>query len=211
MILKMTEKLPKEAHGKDRRRDSLPRGFYRRECLTVARELLNKHLVVGERVGRIVEVEAYAGADDPGSHAFRGRTPRNGIMFGPPGFLYVYFTYGMHWCANAVCDVEGTPSAVLLRALHPISGLEAMRTARPRARRDTDLCSGPAKLCQALGITGEQNGADLIAGDGDVWIADGGTPPPRSPGRSSRIGLSAGQDLPWRWFVKGNPHLSRRT
>jgi len=189
----------------------LPREFYRRECPTVARELLGKLLVVGDLAGRIIEVEAYTGDDDPGSHAYRGRTPRNAIMFGPPGYLYVYFTYGMHWCANAVCDDEGKAAAVLIRALHPVNGIDIMRAARRRARYEIDLCSGPAKLCQALGLTGEHGGADLVVGDRGVWIADDGKPPPRRPGRSGRIGLSAGQERRWRWFIKGDPNLSRRS
>lgn len=212
MAQKVSQAEERKAASENRaQRIVLPRPFYRRDSLTVAHGLLNKLLVVGDLAGRIVEVEAYTGADDPGSHAYRGRTPRNSIMFGPPGHLYVYFTYGMHWCANAVCDDEGTPSAVLIRALHPVAGLSRLRAARPRARRDRDLCSGPAKLCQAFGLTGEHDGADLVSCDRGVWLADDGQPPPEFPGRSGRIGLSAGQDLPWRWFVEGDPNLSRRS
>ena len=134
--------------------------------VTVAPWLLNKVLARGERAGRIVEVEAYHGANDAASHAFRGRTPRTAVMFGPPGFLYVYFTYGMHWCANVVCGPEGEAAAVLIRALAPLTG--SRRCGRPARRRgvDRDLCNGPAKLCQALGITGDDNGADLLAPPG---------------------------------------------
>jgi DNA-3-methyladenine glycosylase len=180
----------------------------------VAPELLNKLLVRDGRVGRIVEVEAYAGREDPGSHAFRGMTRRNATMFGPPGRLYVYFTYGMHWCSNAVCGEEGDGTAVLLRAVAPVAGLEEMRSARNAggggARRERDLCSGPGKLCQAFGITREHDGADLVTGDRGVLIVDDGTAPPCPPGNSVRIGITAGSALPWRWFVQGDPNLSRR-
>lgn len=187
----------------------LPRSFYARDALEVAPELLDKVIRVGERSGRIVEVEAYRGPDDPGSHGFRGPTPRTEVMYGPPGHLYVYFTYGMHWCANAVCGEEGTASAVLIRALAPVSGLERMRAVRPAARRDRDLCSGPAKLCQALGITGDDDGCCVVTGDRGILIADDGTPPPLAPAQSRRIGLSAGVELPWRWVVPGEANLSR--
>lgn len=187
----------------------VPRDFYRRDARVVAPLLLNKILVGRDAAGRIVEVEAYCGAEDAGSHAFRGRTRRNAVMFGPPGYLYVYFTYGMHWCANAVCGEEGVASAVLIRALAPLAGLAAMRPRRPRARRDVDLCSGPAKLCQAVDVTGDDDGADLVAGDRGITLRDDGTPPPAAPGQSPRIGLSAGAEHPWRWVVPGEAHLSR--
>ena len=195
------------------------RDFYRRDPREVAPELLNKLLVrrgtagdgddAAERVGRIVEVEAYCGGIDPGSHAYRGLTPRNRTMFGPPGGLYVYFTYGMHWCANAVCGEDGEGVAVLLRALAPVAGLDAMRAVRPRARRDRDLCSGPAKLCQALGLGRAFDGADLVTGDRGVVVCDDATPPPADPVQTTRIGLSAGAEHPWRWYVRGDPNVSR--
>lgn len=196
------------ASGPDEALCPLSREFFGRDGREVAPELLGKVLTCRGTSGRIVEVEAYAGLEDPGSHAYRGPTPRTEIMFGPPGFLYVYFSYGMHWCANAVCGQEGTASAVLIRALAPLSGLESMRQRRTRARRDRDLCSGPAKLCQALEIGKADNGADLVSGDRGITIANDGAPPPR-PGQSERIGLSAGQEHPWRWFVPGDLNLSR--
>jgi DNA-3-methyladenine glycosylase len=186
--------------------------------VVVAPWLLNKVLARGERAGRIVEVEAYDGANDPASHAYRGLTPRTAIMFGPPGFLYVYFTYGMHWCANVICGPEGQAAGVLIRALEPIAGVEQMREARPAARRDRDLCNGPAKLCQALGITGADNGADLLAArspsgsaaaGGLVHLRDDGTPPPRRPGRGTRIGIKVATEKRWRFWVPGNPSVSR--
>ena len=188
----------------------LEQEFYARDPRDVAPELLNKVLVSGECRGRIVEVEAYAGADDPGSHGYRGMTPRTEVMFGPPGRLYVYFTYGMHWCANVVCGEVGECAAVLLRALTPLAGLENMRERRPKARRDTDLCSGPAKLAAALGIHGDANGADLMSAEMGIELLDDGIAPPSDPGRSVRIGLSSGSELPWRWYVSSCPDLSRR-
>ncbi|HKA03909.1 MAG TPA: DNA-3-methyladenine glycosylase [Acidimicrobiales bacterium] len=189
---------------------ALPRGFYRRDSRDVAPLLLGKVLVVGRQRVRIVEVEAYVGAEDPGSHAYRGLTSRNRVMFGPPGHLYVYFTYGMHWCANVVSGVEGVAQAVLLRAGAPLAGIEEMRAARPAARRDRDLCSGPARLCQALGIGPEHDGADLVRpAPGAPWIGDDGTAPPAEPGVSTRVGLSRGVEHPWRWFVAGDPNVSR--
>ena len=190
----------------------LARDFYARNALEVAPELLNKVLVAPDgRAGRIVEVEAYRGADDPGSHGFRGMTRRNATMFGPPGHLYVYFTYGMHWCANVVAETDGAAAAVLLRALTPLEGLEAMYTARgPAARRDRDLCSGPAKLTQALGMDGDLDGADLVSGDRGVTIVDDGQPSPPEPAVTTRIGLSNGAELPWRFCVAGAADLSRR-
>ena len=190
----------------------LPFDFYARSALEVGPDLLNKVLAAPDgRAGRIVEVEAYRGADDPGSHGFRGMTRRNASMFGPPGHLYVYFTYGMHWCANVVAESEGVAAAVLLRALTPLGGLEAMYAARgPAARTERDLCSGPAKLTQSLGIDGSLDGADLVTGDHGVTILDDGQPPPPDPAVTTRIGLSNGTELPWRFCVAGAADLSRR-
>lgn len=199
------------------RRRTVPRSLYSADSLDVAPLLLNKLLVRGRRVGRIVEVEAYRGADDPASHAYRGPTRRNATMFGPPGRLYVYFTYGMHWCANVVCGPEGLAQAVLLRALAPVAGVEEMRQARLAGRAgrtgrplgDRYLASGPARLCQALGITGDDDGADLVRGDRRLRIVDDGIPPPRRPGLSGRVGLSSAAELPWRFFLAGDPHVSK--
>jgi DNA-3-methyladenine glycosylase len=199
---------------------TLPRSFYARDAREVAPELLNKVLVRRAPGGpplaaRIVELEAYCGAEDAGSHAYRGPTPRTAAMFGPAGHLYVYFTYGMHWCANVVTGERGTAAAVLLRAAAPVEGLDLMRARRPAARRDRHLCAGPARLCSAFAITGEQDHADLvraIASWGALRILDDGTPPPAEPLVTARIGLSAGRgdEHPWRFVVPGSEHASRR-
>jgi len=193
--------------GRGRR---LPRAFYRRDPLDLAPDLLNKVVRLGGRSGRIVDVEAYCGALDPASHAYRGESVRNATMFGPPGRLYVYFTYGMHWCANVVGAEEGVAGAVLLRALAPLQSLDQMAVARPAARQERDLCSGPAKLCQAFGIDRSFDGADLPTADRGVTIVDDGVGPPTEPGISGRIGISAGADSPWRWYVKDDPNVSGR-
>ena len=191
----------------------VPRAFYGGDPVVVGPMLLNKLLVRrdegGDRVGRIVEVEAYRGDEDPASHAFCGPTNRNAVMFGPPGRLYVYFTYGMHFCANAVCGPPGTGHAVLLRALAPVSGIESMRSARPPGTKDPQLTNGPAKLCQAFGIAAEENGADLVTGKGGLTIRDDGVPPPARPGVSGRVGIRRAVEFPWRWWVPGDPSVSR--
>ena len=188
----------------------LERDFYRRDPREVAPELLHKVLVAGRCRGLIVETEAYCGPVDPASHAYRGPTRRNATMFGPPGHLYVYFTYGMHWCANAVCGAEGEGLAVLLRALHPLAGLEEMWTRRPAARRERDLCSGPARLCQALGIDGSHDGDDLVSGGDGTSIIDAETAPPARVVRTTRVGINVATDQPWRWYVADDEHVSRR-
>jgi len=187
----------------------LPREFYRRHPAEVAPELLNKILVRSDgRAARIVEVEAYAGSEDPAAHSFRGPTTRTATMFGEAGHLYVYFTYGMHWGSNAVCGEVGQGYGVLLRAAEPLLGVELMRQARPRARRERDLASGPGKLSQAFGITGVFDGADLVGGDRGLWIACDGTPPPDAPVVGPRIGISRAVEFPWRWHVPGHLHVS---
>ena len=155
------------------------------------------------RSGRITEVEAYGGLDDPASHSARGETPRNRPMFGAAGTVYVYFTYGMHWCANVVTGAVGDPQAVLLRAVEPLEGLDAIRAARPRARRDRDLANGPAKLCEALGIGQWANGVALGAdvGGRSIRLLDDGTPPPAVPLVGPRVGISVAQEIPWRFRV----------
>lgn len=188
----------------------LPRDFYRRDPREVAPDLLNKLLVAADgRRARIVETEAYCGPLDAAAHTYRGKTPRNAVMFGRPGLLYVYFTYGMHYCCNAVCGEEGEGVAVLLRAAEPVAGLDLMRKARPAAKRERDLCSGPARLCQAFGIDRSQDGADLVAVDRGLAIVDDGTPPPRDPVVGPRIGIRHAAEEPWRWYVRGNPHVSK--
>lgn len=190
--------------------DIVPRSFFHRDAREVAPQLLNKLLACADgRAGRIVEVEAYVGAIDPAAHTFRGMTKRNAVMFGPPGHMYVYFTYGMHWCANTVCSAEGEGSGVLMRALEPVAGIATMRASRPRIHKDRDLCSGPARLTQAMGITGAQNGIDLVRARDGYTILDDGMPPPDEVIGSARIGIREGTDLLWRWFVAGNPHVSR--
>ncbi len=161
------------------------------------------------RSGRIVEVEAYEAADDPASHAYRGRTPRNGVMFGPAGHLYVYRSYGIHWCANIVCGPIGEAGAVLIRALEPLDGVEEMWPDRPKARTSTDLASGPGKLCAALGIGGEHDGVDLLAGDGPVRLLTGTPVEPAGVVDGPRIGITRAVERPWRFAIAGNPHVSR--
>ncbi len=198
--------IPRVTHGA-----VLPRAFYRRDSRVVAPALLNKVLVGADgRSGRIVETEAYCGSLDAAAHTYRGKTPRNASMFGPPGMLYVYFTYGLHYCCNTVCGEVGEGIGVLLRALAPLSGLEQMRALRPKARRDRDLCSGPGRLTQAMGISRAHDGIDLVTGGGGFYIIDDGTPPPLELTPSGRIGIRHAADEAWRWYVPGDVNVSRR-
>ena len=181
----------------------LNRDFFARDVHDVARALIGAELLVRGVGGPIVEVEAYS-PDDPAAHGFRGRTERNASMFGPPGHAYVYRSYGIHWCLNVVCEAEGVPSAVLIRALEPTNDLEEMR-----ARRGVDdpclLCSGPGRLGEALGVTRAEDGLpldrppfELRAGNGPYEIAVG-----------TRIGLTKAADRPWRYGLAGSSYLSR--
>jgi DNA-3-methyladenine glycosylase len=172
--------------------------------------LLGCTLSAGGVTVRLTEVEAYAGTGaDPASHAHRGRTARNAVMFGPAGFAYVYFTYGMHWCMNVVTGAEGTASAVLLRAGEVVSGLDVARARRPAIRRDVDLARGPARLCATLGIDRDAYGVDLLDGAGPVRLA----PPARPVARAAvatgpRVGVTGAHDLPWRFWIAGDPTVS---
>ena len=197
----------------------LPRDFYDRDAITVARELIGCLFVREEKWGRVgvrlVETEAYRGTIDPGSHGYRGPTPRTQTMYGPPGKLYVYFTYGMHWCANIVCAREGVCEAVLLRAGEPVFGADRMRRRRPGIKSDRLMAAGPARLTQAMGIGKRHDGASLLRGGEFFCAADELTHEYRASeiAQTVRVGLSAGRggDLPWRFVVPGHPYASRRS
>jgi DNA-3-methyladenine glycosylase len=173
--------------------------------LQVAPRLLGSVLRRGEVACRITEVEAYDGSRDPGSHAFRGPTARNAVMFGPPGHLYVYFTYGMHYCCNVVCGPDGSASAVLLRAGEIIDGVQEARALRTAARHDRDLARGPARLCMALGIAADANGHDLTAPPLTLTVAEGSVGTVES---GPRVGLRHAADRPWRFWLAGDPTVS---
>jgi DNA-3-methyladenine glycosylase len=178
--------------------------------LDVARDLLGRDVTTVTAAGRVTvrltEVEAYAGAVDPGSHAFRGETPRNAVMFGGPGRAYVYFTYGMHWCVNLVCDRPGVASAVLLRGGEVVEGLDLARVRRPGSS-DRDLARGPARLTRALGIDGSWNGVDALRGA--LRVTQGEPVPEGAVRTGPRVGVSgAGAPTPWRFFVEGAPSVS---
>jgi DNA-3-methyladenine glycosylase len=195
--------------------------FYGRDALAVARDLIGCLFVHDGPTGRLgvrlVEAEAYRGPIDPGSHGYGGMTRRTRTMFGPPGRLYVYFTYGMHWCANVVCAREGVCEAVLLRAGEPVLGKEAMRARRGGIRDDRLIAAGPARLTQAMGIGKEHDAASLLRG-GSFWCAeDDETDSYRAAEiaqtQTVRVGLAHGRgdDIPWRFVVLGNPYASRRS
>ncbi|MFE3451108.1 DNA-3-methyladenine glycosylase [Nonomuraea sp. NPDC059194] len=181
--------------------ERLSRDFFDRPAHEVAPELLGRVLVHGDVAVRLTEVEAYGPpGQDPASHTYRGPTPRNAVMFGPPGHLYVYFTYGMHFCANLVCLPEGLGSGVLLRAGEVVSGLPQARARRPGAK-DRDLARGPARLATALGIGRADNGQDMI---GRVLQGE----PATSVASGPRTGISSAAETPWRFWIDGDPTVS---
>lgn len=205
-------------HGLKRPLRRLTRAFYERAADDVARDLIGCILFhdspEGRTAVRLVETEAYRGVLDPGSHGFRGITPRTQVMYGPPGKLYVYFTYGMHWCANLVSAKEGHCEGVLLRAGEPLEGIELMRERRGGVAKDTLLASGPGRLAQAMGLGREHNGMSVLRGS-DVWcVEDALTDGVRrgEVAQTPRIGLAAGRgdEIPWRWVIPGHPHASRK-
>ena len=190
----------------------LPRSFYLRPTLTIAKDLLGKYIVrkLGKKSlnGKIVEVEAYLGEKDPASHAFRGRTKRNEVMFKEGGHLYVYFTYGMHFCSNVVTESEGVGHAVLLRAVEPVNGVEVMQQLRGSKGAGVNVTNGPAKMCEAFGIQRDQNGTDLTGNE--IFLAEGEKIQGSKIGSSTRIGIRNGIDKRWRFFIKENPFVSKR-
>jgi DNA-3-methyladenine glycosylase len=181
----------------------LGRRFFARSVHVVAPELIGASLLVDGVGGTIVEVEAYHHTD-PAAHSYRGRTERNAVMFGPPGYAYVYRSYGIHWCLNFVCEREGSASAVLIRAIEPIYGIAAMRRRRKLAEARL-LCSGPGRVCQALGITGAHNGLALNQPPFELRAAKAESEITIGP----RIGITKAADVPWRYGQKGSRFLSR--
>lgn len=191
-----------------------PREDLTGESTVAAPRLLNAVLsVTGPdgvvREGRIVEVEAYRGERDPASHAYRGRTARNATMFERPGLLYVYRSYGIHWCANVVAGTDGVAEAVLIRAVEPLTGLDAIRAARPGIDRDVELANGPGKLCAALGITGDYDGTDLCGRSSRVRLRRDALDPPARPVRTTRVGITRAVWHRWRYLVPDHPGVSR--
>ena len=186
------------------------RDFLRRSPLEVAPALLGSRLTVGEVSLRITEVEAYLGVgEDPGSHSFRGQTPRNATMFGDAGHLYVYFTYGMHTCANIVCSPPGTSGGILVRAGEVVAGIDTARGRRTTSKRDTDLAQGPARLTVALGIAMTDDGADLSSSRVRLDVAAPLAPALISSGpRTGVAGPGGSVDYPWRYWITGDPTVS---
>ena len=186
----------------------LPRSFYDRSVLEVARDLLGCLVVGREVVVRLTEVEAYGGRDDPASHAFRGPTPRNAPMFGESGHLYVYFTYGMHHCANVVAGRTGDASAVLLRAGEVVAGAPIVRVRRPEGPA-RDLARGPARLAKAVGLDLTGNGIDVTQRNDVLWLAPDGNALSEDIAAGPRVGIRQGTDLPWRLWLAGDPTVSQ--
>ena len=186
----------------------LPGSFYNRPTLTVAKEVLGKHLVyqapLGKISARIVEVEAYIGEDDPACHAARGKTARNEVMFGKPGTAYIYFIYGMYHCLNVVTEAAGTPAAVLIRAGEAVEGFNLMKRNSPK-KNDKNILSGPGLFCRAFGLTTIQNGLDLT--EKSIYL-ETHYEDNIEIGRSSRIGISNGKELLWRFYDKNSNALS---
>ncbi|WP_250007668.1 DNA-3-methyladenine glycosylase [Actinoplanes sp. M2I2] len=173
-----------------------------------ARRLLGWHLTANDVTVRLTEVEAYSGlGEDPASHAHRGRTGRNAVMFGPAGFLYVYQIYGMHFCANIVCGEEGRAAAVLLRAGEVVEGLPYARERRPASRGDTDLAAGPAKLMQVLALDRGANGTSVVDGTGPLTVSPG-SGPKVAVAAGPRVGVTAAHDVAWRFWIEGDPTVS---
>jgi DNA-3-methyladenine glycosylase len=190
----------------------LDRDLLSRPAPDVAPDLLGAVLEVDSPQGTVAvalsEVEAYAGLADPASHAFRGRTQRTAVMFGPAGFLYVYFVYGMHWCCNVVCGPDGEASAVLLRAGRVIAGEPVARSRRPAARTAVELARGPARLASALGLVGTDTGVDLLDPASPVRLRAGAPVPAAAIRRGPRVGVAVAAEVPWRLWVDGDPTVS---
>jgi DNA-3-methyladenine glycosylase len=211
--------IPRPRPARNDHRSSLARldySFYNRDPRKVSHDLLGKILVrqEGRKLlkARVVEVEAYLGADDPAAHAAAGRTPRNDVLFGPPGRAYVYFIYGNHWCFNVSCLPDGVAGGVLFRALEPLEGIDAMAKARGvsvQSPRDLRLLtSGPGRLAEAFGITrARDNAKDMTSPKSDLWLADDGSRPPQVA-TTVRIGITKAADMPLRYVVVGSPFVS---
>jgi DNA-3-methyladenine glycosylase len=223
MISPVAKQTPSPSRrGLQVRSKKLPRSFYLRPTLIVGKDLLGKYLIrkINNKflIGKIVEVEAYLGKTDPASHAYHGKTKRNEVMFGQGGHLYVYFTYGMHFCANIATEEAGKGCAVLLRGVEPIKGVEVMMKNRGitwidgvmdkrSAGKLLNLTNGPAKLCEAFNIKREQNGTDLLLDK--IFITKGESQPRNQIGSSARIGITNATDKKWRFFIKDNSYVSK--
>lgn len=195
----------------------LPRSFYEGETVTVAKNLLGCYLVHlegnGTTSGRIIETEAYP-REDPAAHSFHGRTASNSVLFGPAGYIHVFLVYGLHWCMNVVTGRGACRGAVLIRALEPSEGIPVMQKRR-RCKDTRILCSGPGRLTQALAITGEYNGLPLNSGPLQIWSKDSSSGTAISPEQeiigTTRVGITKARELPYRFYLKGNPYVSRGT